>query len=142
MLDELRDRIMAHLEAHSVGVFGAERAAGAWALPVRYRLAAPAGGGPGPDLVCLVPRWADPLALLDVDPRVLVIVGELSEPLTWLQIRGHARPVTAPDWGRLLPGEAPARRPADRYVALRMAPERFDLIDERRGWGVRETLEF
>jgi len=29
----------------------------------------------------------------------------------------------------------------ERYVKVHIVPERIDLIDESRGWGVRETLD-
>jgi len=62
-------------------------------------------------------------------------------PLCWLQVQGKARPLAAPDWGRLLPGETARTWPESCYCVLRVTPTRLDLIDESKGWGARETLE-
>jgi hypothetical protein len=62
--------------------------------------------------------------------------------LRWLQYRGSAQPIAAPEWSSLLPeGMSNARAAEERYVAVRIKPARIDLIDETRGWGARETLD-
>jgi hypothetical protein len=140
MLDELRDHISAYLAEHQVLVVSTNGATGAQAIPVRYwscQERQTLG------IECLVPRWADVAYELEANPEVLLTVHDESEPgLRWLQLRGKACPLAEPDWGQLLPGGPPAAQAAARYLAIRVLPERIDLVDERRGWGVRETLDF
>lgn len=86
---------------------------GALALPVRYH-------SRGVEVDCLVPLWTDVAYHLEQDPRVLLIVQTCyARGLCWLQLQGTARPVVAPGWADLLPGQ----------------------FDEGWGWGVRETLD-
>jgi LuxR family maltose regulon positive regulatory protein len=126
-------------------------AAGAWAMPVRYRLLPAAPGHHGLDIACLVPRWADVAYFIEQDPRVLFVVhdpppsplagGTTGGCLRWLQIAGAAEPIAAPDWTALLPGWASTAPSEALYSALRVTPTRLDLFDEGRGWGARETVE-
>jgi len=46
--------------------------------------------------------------------------------MRWLQYRGTAHIADSTD---------------ERYATIHIVPERIDLIDEDRGWGVRETLD-
>ena len=49
--------------------------------------------------------------------------------------------VTDPDLeGLRLPGSDQANR-ADLYEVVRVEPVRIELVDERRGWGYRETVD-
>jgi hypothetical protein len=111
-------------------------------MPVRYR-------NVGLEVDCLLPRWADVAYYIEQDPHVLLVIldspptggGEPGGGLRWLQYRGTAQPISSPDWDRLLPEGTPRVRPEERYVAIRITPERIDLIDESYGWGARETLD-
>ncbi len=143
MLDELRERMAACLAQHQVGVLSTAGSGGAWVMPVRYRPLAGTCGSHGLEVDCLLPRWADVAYHLEQDPRVMLVVQDTSAPaLRWLQVRGTARPVEKPDWAGLLPEETHATVPPDSlYLVVRVTPERIDLLDESRGWGVRETLD-
>lgn len=136
MMDELRDRIKTFLDQHPLGILTTSGTSGAWAAPAwqfRQDLV----------LICLLPRWADALYYIEQDPQVLfVILDTPSDKLRWLHYRGAARRIEAPDWKRLLPeGRKPVRLD-DEYAAIHITPLRVDLIDECRGWGARDTLEF
>ena len=73
-----------------------------------------------------MPRWSDVVYYPEQDPHATVIVVDTeSKHLCWLQYRGIAHITQSAD---------------DRYIAIHIAPERIDLIDESRGWGARETL--
>ncbi len=49
--------------------------------------------------------------------------------------------MTDPDLeGLRLPGSDQANR-ADLYEVVRVEPVRIELVDERRGWGYRETVD-
>ncbi len=143
MLDELRDRIVAYLLRHPVGVLVAAGAPGISALPVRCH---------SHDLQvdCLVPRWADVAYRLEQDRRVALIIsdpplspllGGTRGGLCWLQYQGIAHAVAAPNWTELLPVWTSAAPPENLYVVIRVTPQRIDLFDESNGWGARETLE-
>ena len=122
MLDELRGRIAAFLSQNTVCVISTSGCFGAWAVSAQYQ-------NRGLELDCLLPRWSDALYHLEQDPHALVIVlDEHSGHSRWLQYRGIAK--------------VNALSADERYVALHIAPERIDLIDESRGWGARETLDF
>jgi hypothetical protein len=120
MLDELRDRVIAYLAQNCVCVICTSGSCGAWAITTHYT-------NDGLELTCQVPRWADVLFHLEHDPHALVIVlGNPHDPLCWLEYRGLAHLLDASD---------------DRYVTVYLTPIRIDLLDEQRGWGVRETLD-
>lgn len=111
-------------------------------MPAWYCPLAAAVGGQVLDVECLVPRWADVLYHLEQDSEVLLIIHDAqAAALRWLQYRGSARTISSPDWDRLLPEGTSRARPEERYVVVRISPERIDLIDEGRGWGARETLD-
>jgi hypothetical protein len=136
LLDKLRERMTAYLTQHRVCVLSTAGSEDTWAMPVRYR-------NHSLEVDCLLPRWADVAYHLEQDPRAMLVILDTSGPvLRWLQVRGTARPVEGPDWAGLLPEEAHISVPPDKlYLVVRVTPERIDLLDEGRGWGVRETLD-
>lgn len=143
MLDELRDRIIAYLGEHQVCVLSTTGPEGPRAMPVRYR-------NLGLEIECLLPRWTDVAYDLQQDPRVMLIVQDISAcgeqsrttpGLRWLQCVGTAQPVERPDWTALLPTGTSLASPGDLYLVVRVTPRRIDLMDESRGWGGRETLD-
>lgn len=120
LIDELRDRILNHLCRNRVCVISTSGIAGAWAVAAHYSTE-------GLKLDCCVPRWSDVVYYLEQDPHVTAIVVDTeSKHLRWLQYHGIAH-IT--------------HSTGDRDVAIRITPQRIDLIDESRGWGVRETLD-
>ncbi len=131
MLEELRDRIAFYLSQHRVCVISTRGTVGAWAMPVSYS---------SQDLVmeCRLPRWADVAFHIEKDPWVLLIIYDLQFPDDrWLQYWGTAH--------LMLTSQPGTRRPAgfdDRYIAIRVVPQRIDLVDESKDWGARETLDF
>ena len=137
----LRERVARHLAERSHGVLSGADGEGAWALPVRYRAATPDGLA----LTCLVPRWTDAAYHAPRSKSALLVVAD-DGAQRWLLCSGRVEPVTTPDWHGLLPQDARARElmgasPEDLYVALRLTATRVELVDERRGWGVRENLD-
>ncbi|NUM43334.1 MAG: hypothetical protein HUU38_01400 [Anaerolineales bacterium] len=141
MLNRLRERLTDLLAHQNVCIFSANEPGGAsgggvWAVPVRYH-------SHGLAVDCLVPRWADASFYLEQNPQVLLIIRSSDGvPLRWLQYRGRAHILPAPDWPELLPKEDAQTPPETRYLAVRIQPTRIDLIDEAKGWGVLESLEF
>lgn len=138
-----RDKITSFLAHQRVGVISTAGSSGMWAMPVWYRpdTGLPSKRSFGVD--CLIPRWADIAHFLTEESTVVFIVqAPSSVGLRWLQIRGTARPVTVPDWSRLLPRWMPLTEPDHLYMVVRVRPTRIDLIDEDLGWGVQETLEW
>ena len=134
--NERRNRIAAFLAHQRTGVISTTGSPGVWAMPVWYH-------SRGLDVDCLVPRWADVAHHLAQESKVVLIVQASSGAgLRWLQIRGVARPVEAPDWTRLLPRWVSTVQPDALYLVVRLTPSRIDLIDEDLGWGVQETLEW
>ncbi len=135
MLDELRDRITAFIAQHPISVISTRGAAGAWVAPAWHF-------NNGLEMVCLLPRWSDALYFLEQDPHVMVIILDTqSKALRWLQYSGRAQVIQPPYAEPVLPPEPFNMQIDDRYSAIRITAERIDLIDENRGWGVRETLE-
>lgn len=142
MLDALRDRIAAYLAAHQVCVVSTQGAASASAVLVRYHLAQDTAGKQALEVDCLLPRWADATYHLELNPQVLLIIADIqADSLRWLQVRGRARPIPAMDWAECLSEGTSDVRPEDRYLALRVTPQRIDLVDESQGWGINETLD-
>lgn len=133
MLEELRDRITAYLSEHDVCVISSSGMVGVWAMPALCV---------NRDLIieCLLPGWADIGYHIEQDPRVLLVIYESS--VRWMQVWGTARLVPAPDWTGLPSAALPGVRLDNRYAAVRVVPQRIDLIDESKGWGARETLDF
>lgn len=108
-------------------------------MPVRYR-------AEEMEVDCVVPRWADVAYYLEENPQVLLVIlpsASLSAegPLRWIEFRGTARELPAPNWVGLLPDGTPSLLAGDLYYVVRITPERIDLVDESQGWGARETLE-
>jgi len=127
--------MVAYLSRHRACIVCSSGKAGASAVLVWYR-------NVKLEVDCLVPRWADVTYQIEENPRVLLIVpAGRSGGLRWLEYRGMARPLVSPDWRRLLSAGTSYARPENRYLAIRVTPERLDLVDESRGWGARETLE-
>ncbi len=144
-MDELRSKAAEYLAGHHWGVMSAPVPPGnagqvTWAAPARY---CPVPIGTGQDALtieCLVPRWADLGYLLSTDPRALLIVPDLGVSwLRWLECHGVALPV---DLQQSAFAATTGLETDGRYLAIRIMPRRIDLIDESRGWGARETLEF
>lgn len=89
---------------------------------------------------CLIPRWTDAAFYLEQNPPALLIFQNLDDAnLRWMQYRGRAEILSAPNWAGLLPKEE--THPESRYLAVRVQPSRIDVIDESKGWGVLESLE-
>lgn len=108
---------------------------GRYALPVRFRIREPV-------VECRVPTWSSVGDLLEEPGEVmLVAVGETGPDMRWLFIRGPATVVPDPDWDGLEPPTFDGVGPDDLYQLLRIEPKRLELIDEQRGWGVRETVD-
>lgn len=119
MLDELRDRIASFLSQNRVCVVATRGSIGAWAMPARYE-------SKGLELCCYLPRWSDAIFHIEQEPQIIAVVMSCATaPLWWLQYCGIAR-ITDMD---------------DRYVLIHVEPRRIDLLDERQGWGARETLD-
>lgn len=141
MLDKLRDRIAAYLSTHRVCIVSTQGTAGTSAVLARYRLVADVGKGVL-QVDCLLPRWADATYHLEQDSQVLLIIPDLQgDDLRWLQLQGAAQPVPASGWGESLSRGTSDVQLEDRYLAMRVTPQRIDLIDECRGWGINETLD-
>ncbi len=135
MLERLRDRIGGFLAAHQVGVLGATGPEGARAAVVRYR-------HQNLEVECLVPRWCDVAYALQRDPRVSFVVQDSAASGTrWLHCLGLARVVEQPNWTVWQPLPVPPAHAAHLYLVVHVTPCRIDLLDERLGWGGRETWE-
>lgn len=142
MLDALRDRIAAYLAAHRVCVVSTQGPANMSAVLVRYHLAQDTAGTRALEVDCLLPRWTDATYHLELNPYVLLIIPDIqANGLRWLQVRGTARPIPAADWAERLSEGTPDVRLEERYLALRVTPQRIDLVDESQGWGINETLD-
>jgi hypothetical protein len=141
--DERRERIASFLAHQRTCVISTANSPDMWAMPVWYRLDPGTSASCSLEVDCLVPRWADVAHQLSQDSRVVLIVQASSGAgLRWLQIRGTAKPVEAPDWPGLLPRWVSIVQPDALYMVVRVTPGRIDLIDEDLGWGVQETLEW
>jgi hypothetical protein len=141
--NEQGNRISNFLSHQRTAVISTTDAPGVSALPVWYRRLPENARSPGLEVDCLVPRWADVAhRLADTSEVVLIVQATSGAGLRWLQIKGTARPVEAPDWSRLLPRWVNATQPDSLYLVIRVKPSRIDLVDEDLGWGVQETLEW
>jgi hypothetical protein len=140
--DEHRKQFAAFLAHQRTCIISTITSQGTWAMPVWYRPRSVSSGS-ALDVDCLIPRWADVAHHLAETAEVLLIVlASSGAGLRWLQIRGRAQPVEAPDWTRLLPRWASTVQPDALYQVVRVNPSRIDLVDEDLGWGVMETLEW
>jgi len=136
LLDELQDRLIRYLSRHNWAVLCSIGPDGPSSFLVHYR-------NSNLELECLLPRWADASYHLWQDPRIhLVVPDPSSEGRRWLEYTGVAHIVEQPDWGKWSQELGDLSDPADLYLLVRVTPIRIDLIDETRGWGRRETLEF
>ena len=108
-----------------------------YALPVRFRVR-------GAVVECRVPTWSGVGDLLEETGEVTLVAAEETgrDPcLRWLFIRGSAAVVPHPDWQGLVPPRPQRLATDDLYQLVRVEPKRIELIDEQRGWGVRETID-
>lgn len=136
-------RIVTFLTHQQAGVISTIGLPGVWAMPVWICPQAGTSGGQILEVDCLVPRWADVAHHLAKECRGLLIVHASSTAgLRWLQILGTVRPLKIPDWTCFLQRMISIQHPDSLYQVVRMTPHRIDLIDEERGWGVQETLEW
>jgi hypothetical protein len=132
MFDVTRDHMIGYLAERRLCVIGAGNlTAGVCLFPAPCRAA-------GLALDCVLPLWADLTFRLEQDPSVSVVLPPAGHG-PWLQIRGLATPLAAPEWSALLP-EAPRVAPSDLYRVVRIHARRIDALDERL-WCARETLE-
>lgn len=127
------------LSPHALSAMSTRAAAlsvGNCALAVRFRV----GGGV---VECRVPTWSEVGDLLSQGPSeaTLVAVVEEGPHLRWLFLRGMAALVPHPDWDGLLPPMDDRILPEDLYQLVRLEPRRMERVDERRGWGFRETAD-
>jgi hypothetical protein len=143
MLNALRERIAAYLDERRVCILSTTGPEGARAMPVSYR-------SQGLEVTCLLPRWSDVAYDVQQAPRVMLIIldadtsveqGRATPGMRWLQYAGTARLVERPDWSVWARDVRPTAPPDELYLIVRVIPRRIDLIDEGRGWGVRETLD-
>lgn len=133
MLAKLREEVAGQLARHRECLLATGGGQGTWALPVQCH-------STGLVVDCLVPRWTDVAHRLADAPEVVLVFTSEGPPLmSWLQLRGRSELAASPDWGEILPERV--SHPESLYVVARVQPERIDLIDERRGWGVQETIE-
>jgi nitroimidazol reductase NimA-like FMN-containing flavoprotein (pyridoxamine 5'-phosphate oxidase superfamily) len=139
MLDKLRDHIVTYLSQRQVGILSTTGSEGARAIPVHYV-------SQGLTVHCLIPGWCDAVYHLEQDPRVILVIQDepsrTAPALRWLQILGAAQIVepTEQEIARF-PDQA-SQIAQGLYLIASISPRRIDLIDESRGWGARETLDF
>lgn len=135
MFDALRDHIQTFLAGHQQCVMTARDGDSTATLLARYH-------ADGLCVDCLLPLWAEITYCLEHNPQVtLVIPPGDGDAESWMQVQGRAEALAAPEWHTLLPMQPAGMAPADLFRVVRVRPRRIDLIDERRGWGARETLE-
>ena len=141
---EQKARIAHCLAGHDTCVISTTRTQGIGAVPVRCHTDSKLSSGEDLAVDCLVPRWTDVAHYLANRERTVALIMQMpsNEGLRWLQIRGMARRLAVPDWGRLLPDRAAALLPESAYVVVRVIPQRIDLVDESLGWGIQETVEW
>jgi len=123
-------------EMIGMGTWTAVLNAGGYALPVRFRIR-------GAAVECRVPTWSGiGDRLTSDDHALLVLVEEGGRELRWRLIGGSAHLVANPDWEGLIPPETQRISPSYLYQVVRIEPRRIELVDEARGWGYRETMDF
>jgi hypothetical protein len=132
---ELRQRMSAHLASQSVAVLSTRGELGLWSMPVRYR-------SRDLDIECLVPRWADILYHMEqCEQVILVIQSEIAVPDCWVQYLGTARRMWLEAEPTLFDRFLKRQPMHGLYEVFRISPQRIDLVDETRGWGMRENLD-
>ena len=137
MLEQLRERLAAFLQSHSVAVVSAAALCPTGVLPVAYH-------ADGLSLWCLVPRWSELAYHLEAQSSaeaLAVISAGDAYAQCWLRYLGVARNVPTSGWPGTLPAGVTAHTLRERYGIIQLLPTRLDLIDERKSWGARETLE-
>lgn len=135
MQDELRNRIARYLASNRICIIATLNSGDARAMPAWYRLISATTHQQTLQVDCLLPEWALPSYHITQNPRVTLIIPNLSaDQLQWLQYQGTAQTMVGMEWNNGI-------RVDDGYVIIRVTPIRIDLIDESRGWGVRETWE-
>lgn len=119
----------------TLGTQSAVLAVGQIALAVRFRVRDGA-------VECRVPTWTGVGDLLtEPTDALLVTHTDAGAHLEWLFVRGPAEVVAEPDWDGLLVPGTERFGPSELYQLIRIRPRRIELIDERRGWGFRETID-
>ncbi len=134
MVDQLRDRMTGYLATHTVGVLSAGRRNGVEASVVRYH-------NHGLQVECLVPRWAGAAYYLQKQSRMVLIIPTENESTCWMQYVGVAGVAAEGSWTHFAEALTSPYTLQDRYLLVEITPRRIDLIDQRHGWGARETLE-
>ncbi len=121
--------IKGYLSAHRYGIISLAHDNRACAIPVSYLV-------DGLELECRLPEWSEAAFLLENSPEVTVIIpndaGKADQ--CWLEysaVAGESQQTGMAPW---------AGQPGS-YRSVRLKPLRIDLIDMRRGWGARDTLE-
>ncbi len=133
MFDRLREEIVQYLARHAIGVLSMRGGDAAYALPVRYH-------SQGLQITCLLPRWSDAAYYVEQPVAVVLVVPDAEDGACWLHYTGEAVAVVEGDIGSVLQGEPAVFQP-ERYRMAKLTPSRIDLIDQRQGWGWRQTLE-
>lgn len=132
---KLRERITEHLASQTICVLSTKGDSGSWSMPVRYR-------SESLQVDCLIPRWADVVYHLEQNERViLVIQSGLLGSGCWLQYLGEARLVGGELEPSLFDSFIEGSQSPHLYEVFRMTPQRIELVDESRGWGMRENLD-
>lgn len=119
MIDQLQDWLNRAADA-GTGVLSLGWGGRIYALPVRVRVE-------NRVVVCRVPGWSDlaDLAAEAEEVALVVLLAVEAPELCWLYVRGRGE---VAEIDRL-------------YREVRLHPQRAELVDERQGWGCRETLD-
>lgn len=133
MFDRLREEIVQYLTAHESGVLSMGSRDGAYALPVRYH-------SRSLEITCLLPRWSDAAYYIEQPIPILLIVPDTQGGTCWLHYMGEGIADTEASNPLLSKAGVHAYQP-ERYRVAKLTPRRIDLIDQRQGWGWRQTLE-
>lgn len=133
MFDRLREEIVKYLTAHDIGVLSMCGRDGVYALPVRYH-------SNGLAISCLLPRWSDAAYYVEQPLPIVLVVPDTRDGTCWLHYAGEAITVVEADSSFLPQAGLHAFQP-ERYQVAQLMPRRIDLIDQRQGWGWRQTFE-
>lgn len=121
---------------NETGIRVAVVSAGGYALPVRFTIR-------NDEVEFIVPTWTGLGDRLEELGEAVMVVVEGTEPcLRWLFIRGKASLVANPVHEELRAGNEDPDSMQDLYQVIRIKPGRMEQVDEGRGWGVRETMDF
>ena len=136
MLERLRQRLRADLSKHATCILSVTGKGGVWAMPVQYSCN-------DLEVVCLLPRWADLVYLLEQEQEaVLLFQNSQIPPLRWVQMRGVARLEACKSGAAYSLASLGAPSRSDLYRLVYVVPQRVDWIDESQGWGILDTLDF